>query len=156
VGDLLTFRIMVGCGILMFLGLAWGMVLLYRRKLDTSKWFLRLAVPALLLPSSPMRPGDLHRDGRQPWVVYGLLKTAKGVSPNRHRYVVAPWSVSPPSTASWHHRLGLMARYAKLDPDSVDEHGQAKPVGRRIDRGAVRRLRRRLRAPRRPGPGLIY
>jgi cytochrome d ubiquinol oxidase subunit I len=126
-----TFRIMVGCGILMFLGLAWGMVLLYRRKLDTSKWFLRLAVPALLLPFIANATGWIFTEmGRQPWVVYGLLKTAKGVSPIGTGYVVA---TLVGFTAIYSILaiidFGLMARYAKLDPDSVDEHGQAKPGG---------------------------
>ena len=126
-----TFRIMVGCGILMFLGLAWGMILLYRRKLDTSKWFLRLAVPALLLPFIANATGWIFTEmGRHPWVVYGLLKTAKGVSPIGTGYVVA---TLVGFTAIYSILaiidFGLMARYAKLDPDSVDEHGQAKPTG---------------------------
>ena len=126
-----TFRIMVGCGILMFLGLAWGMVLLYRRKLDTSKWFLRLAVPALLLPFLANASGWIFTEmGRQPWVVYGLLKTAQGVSPIGTGYVVASLvGFTAIYTILAVIDFGLMARYAKLDPDRVDEHGQEKSTG---------------------------
>jgi len=120
-----TFRIMVGAGMVMFLLLAWGVWLLYRRKVDTSKWFLRLAIPALLLPFVANATGWIFTEmGRQPWVVYGLLKTAKGVSPIGTGYVVttligftAIYSILAIID------FGLMAKYARLDPDSVDEHG---------------------------------
>jgi cytochrome d ubiquinol oxidase subunit I len=126
-----TFRIMVGCGILMFLGLVWGTWLMYRRKLDTSKWFLRLAVPALLLPFLANATGWIFTEvGRQPWVVYGLLRTAQGVSPIGTGYVVATLiGFTAIYSVLAIIDFGLMARYAKLDPDSVDEHGQEKPSG---------------------------
>ena len=120
-----TFRIMVGCGIAMFLGLAWGMWLLYRRKIDTSKWFLRLAVPALVLPFVANATGWIFTEmGRQPWVVYGLLKTAHGVSPVGTGYVV---TTLVGFTAIYSLLaiidFGLMARYARFDADVADEHG---------------------------------
>ncbi len=126
-----TFRIMVGCGILMFLGLLWGVYLMYRRKLDTSKWFLRLAVPALLLPFIANATGWIFTEvGRQPWVVYGLLRTAKGVSPIGTGYVVATLvGFTAIYTILAVIDFGLMARYAKFDPDAVDEHGQPKSGG---------------------------
>jgi cytochrome d ubiquinol oxidase subunit I len=131
-----SFRIMVGCGMLLFVLLAWGVWLLNRRKVDTSKWFLRLAVPALLLPFVANTTGWIFTEmGRQPWVVYGLLKTANGVSPIGTGYVVttligftAIYSILAIID------FGLMARYAKLDPDSVDEHGH--PTSPDEDEGA--------------------
>ena len=125
-----TFRIMVGCGILMFVGLAWGIWLMYRRRVDSSKWFLRLAVPALALPFVANATGWIFTEvGRQPWVVYGLLRTAKGVSPIGTGYVVttligftAIYSLLAVID------FGLMYKYGKLDPDSVDEHGHDKPT----------------------------
>ncbi|MGD0879990.1 MAG: cytochrome ubiquinol oxidase subunit I [Acidimicrobiales bacterium] len=119
------FRIMVGCGIVMFLGLAWGTWLLYRRKVDTSKWFLILATPALALPFLANASGWIFTEmGRQPWVVYGLLETAKGVSSVGTGYVVATL-IGFTAIYSFLAAIdfGLMARYAKLDPDTVDEHG---------------------------------
>ncbi|MGA2835152.1 MAG: cytochrome ubiquinol oxidase subunit I [Acidimicrobiales bacterium] len=120
-----TFRIMVGCGILMFIGLAWGTWLLYRRKVDTSKWFLILATPALALPFLANASGWIFTEmGRQPWVVYGLLRTAKGVSSVGTGYVVATLvGFTAIYTILAGIDFGLMARYAKLDPDTVDEHG---------------------------------
>jgi cytochrome d ubiquinol oxidase subunit I len=123
-----TFRIMVGCGIVMFVGLAWGLWLMYRRRVDSSKWFLRLAVPALLLPFVANATGWIFTEvGRQPWVVYGLLKTAKGVSPVGTGYVVTTLvGFTAIYTLLAIIDFGLMARYAKLDPDAVDEHGQPR------------------------------
>jgi len=123
-----TFRIMVGAGMVMFLLLAWGVWLLYRRKVDSSKWFLRLAVPALLLPFIANATGWIFTEmGRQPWVVYGLLKTAKGVSPVGTGYVVTTLiGFTAIYTILAVIDFGLMAKYAKLDPDSVDEHGHPR------------------------------
>ncbi len=126
-----TFRIMVGCGMVMFFGLIWGLWLMYRRKVDTSKWFLRLAIPALALPFVANATGWIFTEmGRQPWVVYGLLKTAKGVSPVGTGYVVTTLvGFTAIYTILAIIDFGLMARYAKLDPDSVDEHGATKAPG---------------------------
>ena len=126
-----TFRIMVGCGMLMMVGLVWGLWLMYRRKVDTSKWFLRLAVPALLLPFIGNATGWIFTEmGRQPWVVYGLLKTAKGVSSVGTGYVVTTLvGFTAIYTILAIIDFGLMAKYAKLDPDSVDEHGSPRAPG---------------------------
>ena len=126
-----TFRIMVGCGMLMLAGLVWGLWLMYRRKVDTSKWFLRLAVPALLLPFIANATGWIFTEmGRQPWVVYGLLKTAQGVSSVGTGYVVTTLvGFTAIYTLLAIIDFGLMAKYAKLDPDSVDEHGAPTASG---------------------------
>ena len=66
----LYFRFRDTRSLLWFLGFLFAtlrMVLLYRRKLDTSKWFLRLAVPALLLPFIANATGWIFTEmGRQP------------------------------------------------------------------------------------------
>jgi cytochrome d ubiquinol oxidase subunit I len=74
---------MVGAGTLMVLFLLWGLWLVWRGKLDTSRWFLKLAVPAMILPTIAIITGWLFTElGRQPWVVYGLLLTQNAVSPS--------------------------------------------------------------------------
>ncbi len=77
-----TFRIMVGIGIAMAgLGL-WALFCRWRGKLYTNPWLLRLAV--LLSPTGliAVLAGWITTEvGRQPWVVYGLLKTADARSP---------------------------------------------------------------------------
>src|SRR3954466_15771627 len=60
----------------------WGAFLLWRRRLD-SKWFLRAAVWAVVTPFIMNTAGwMLTENGRQPWIVQGLMKTADGVSPS--------------------------------------------------------------------------
>jgi cytochrome d ubiquinol oxidase subunit I len=119
-----TFRIMVGCGIVMLLGLVWGLWLMYRRKLDTSKWFLRLAVPAVALPFLANATGWIFTEmGRQPWIVYGLLKTSQAVSHVGTGYVVTTLlGFTAIYTLLAVIDFGLMARYARMDPDEGDEH----------------------------------
>ncbi len=61
----------------------WGAWLLRRRRLAHSKWFLLAATWAVLTPFAMNTAGwMLTENGRQPWIVQGLMKTADGVSPS--------------------------------------------------------------------------
>jgi cytochrome bd ubiquinol oxidase subunit I len=77
-----SFRIMVGLGLLMFaLGL-WSLVARARRKLHDWTWLHRLAL--VMGPSGfvAVIAGWVTTEvGRQPWVIYGLLRTRDAVSP---------------------------------------------------------------------------
>ncbi len=77
-----AFRVMVGLGFLMiFLGIA-GFALRWRGRLYEHPWFLRAAVamgPAGLVAVSA--GWIVTEAGRQPFTVYGLLRTADSVSP---------------------------------------------------------------------------
>jgi cytochrome d ubiquinol oxidase subunit I len=78
-----SFRIMIGLGFLMaFLALVCLFIWLRLKfKLKNRWWYLLTA--ALVLPYLANTTGWLLTEvGRQPWVVYGLLKTADAVSPN--------------------------------------------------------------------------
>lgn len=76
------FRLMVGLGMaFIFLSIA-GLVAWWRHRLETSRLYLRLCVIAIFLPFLANTAGWIVAEmGRQPWLVYGLLKTADGVSP---------------------------------------------------------------------------
>ncbi len=77
-----SFRIMVAAGTLMMLFALYGVYLSIKDRLGQNKWFLRLMVPAIALPFIGHTMGWIMTEiGRQPWVVYGLLKTENGVSP---------------------------------------------------------------------------
>jgi cytochrome d ubiquinol oxidase subunit I len=77
-----SFRIMVAAGTLMMLFALYGVYLSIKDRLQQNKWFLRLMVPAIALPFIGHTMGWIMTEiGRQPWVVYGLLKTENGVSP---------------------------------------------------------------------------
>lgn len=78
-----SFRIMVGTGGLMILLCIIGLVLQYRKKLETSVRFLKWLIPALFLPYIANSAGWIMSEiGRQPWVVNGLMLTESGVSPS--------------------------------------------------------------------------
>jgi len=78
-----SFRIMIGAGFLMAFLAVLGLFLWVRLKFKiTSKWWYLLTA-AILLPYMANTTGWLLTEiGRQPWVVYGLLKTSQAVSPN--------------------------------------------------------------------------
>ncbi len=77
-----TFRLMVGLGMLMILTGLWSLWLRRTGALYTSRPFLSLVLymgPAGLLA---MLAGWVTTEmGRQPWVVYGLMRTADATSP---------------------------------------------------------------------------
>jgi cytochrome d ubiquinol oxidase subunit I len=77
------FRLMIGLGALAGL-LALAVAVQWRRgRLDTSTRLLRLATWSVLLPLGANTAGWLFTEtARQPWLVYGLLRTSDGISPN--------------------------------------------------------------------------
>ena len=77
-----AFRIMVGCGLLM-LALAWiGTWLSFKRRLDTNRLLLRTIFLSFPLPWIAILTGWFTAEvGRQPWIVYGVLRTADAVTP---------------------------------------------------------------------------
>jgi cytochrome d ubiquinol oxidase subunit I len=77
-----TFRIMVGVGALMILLALIALFLTWRRKVDRARWFLILLPFAMVLPYLATSSGWILTEmGRQPWIVYGVLRTQDGVSP---------------------------------------------------------------------------
>jgi cytochrome d ubiquinol oxidase subunit I len=80
------FHLMVGIGLGLIVMSLWGLWLWWRGQLyDTGKfstrWFLRLAVPSVLLPQIANQSGWFAAEiGRQPWIVWGYLRTSEGLS----------------------------------------------------------------------------
>ena len=77
-----SFRLMIGLGMIAVL---WGMFALWvtrkERELPTSKWFLRSALALPFLPLLGIAFGWIFTEiGRQPWIVFGQMKTADAVS----------------------------------------------------------------------------
>ena len=78
-----SMRVMAYLGSLVLLLALWGMWLVHKRRLDTSKWFLRLGLWAVVTPFLMNTAGWLlTENGRQPWIVQGLLKTVNANSPS--------------------------------------------------------------------------
>ena len=85
-----AFRIMVGCGVLMLGLVLLGGWLRWRGRLYDTPLFLGLAQFAAPLGFVAVIAGWCVTEvGRQPWTVYGLLRTAQSVSPSLTTYDVA-------------------------------------------------------------------
>jgi cytochrome d ubiquinol oxidase subunit I len=78
-----AFRIMVGIGLLMLTLVALSWWLRARRRLFASGWFLQCCEIAAPLGFLAVLAGWTTTEvGRQPWTVYGLMRTAESVSPS--------------------------------------------------------------------------
>jgi len=76
------FHLMVALGGLFLLIPAWGLWLWWRRKLVKNKLFLRVAFWSMPLPVIACELGWIAAEvGRQPWVVYRVMRTSDAVSP---------------------------------------------------------------------------
>ena len=76
------FRLMVGIGVLMLVAAWTGAVQLWRGRLEQTGWLLRLL--PWMIPSGfvALLAGWFTTEiGRQPWVVYGLMRTSEAVTP---------------------------------------------------------------------------
>ena len=70
-------------GVLVLLIALWGLWLIRRKTLATSRLFLRVAIWAAVLPFAMNTAGWLLTEsGRQPWIVQGLMLTKNGISPS--------------------------------------------------------------------------
>jgi cytochrome d ubiquinol oxidase subunit I len=77
-----TYHLMIAIGMLLIL-LAWtGLWFCYRGTLFNKPWFLRILVVSILGPEIANQVGWYSAEvGRQPYIVYHLMKTAQGLSP---------------------------------------------------------------------------
>ncbi len=79
----LSFHLMVWLGFFFIALTALGVFLLVRRKLHGARWYLRLLLWSIPLPLVACEVGWIVAEvGRQPWVVYRVLKTADAFSTN--------------------------------------------------------------------------
>ena len=129
-----TFRIMVGLGFLM-LGLsAWAAWRRWQGRPDYDRWLLRAALVMGPMGFVALLCGWITTEvGRQPWTVYGLLRTADSVSPVERAavatsltaYVVVYFAVFG---AGIFYLLRLMRRSPALGL-GIDELGLTRTAG---------------------------
>jgi cytochrome d ubiquinol oxidase subunit I len=84
-----SFRIMVAMGLLMLVVGTTGVVLQLKNRLYDCRWFLLIACG--MLPSgliATIAGWWVTEAGRQPWVVYGLIKTAEVVNPLSASHII--------------------------------------------------------------------
>ena len=121
-----SMRVMAYAGSLVFFVLAVGAFLYRRRTLATTRWFLWAGVATIPLPYvSALAGWMLTEVGRQPWIVWGLLKTADANSPSVSSGTIA---LSLGVFAALYGALAvvdviLMRRYASVDPPEVGGDG---------------------------------
>jgi cytochrome d ubiquinol oxidase subunit I len=131
----LSFRVMVGLGTYFAVMMIIGVFI--RKRLQENPWYLRLMMYSIPLPFLAHTAGwVLAEVGRQPWIVYGLMRTADAVSPIAASQV----AVSLAAFILVYGLLGgvgyyLIGKYARLGPDAV---GSPAPVrGERLRPAAV-------------------
>jgi cytochrome d ubiquinol oxidase subunit I len=97
----LCWDIMVGLGTVLFLLALWyGASWLFRRRMPTSRWFLRVSANAGVLAVIAMEAGWVVTEvGRQPWIVYNLMKVESAATAN---------------TGVWITFIGVFVLYAAL------------------------------------------
>lgn len=119
-----SFRAMVGSGGLMILLALLGLVLLKTGNLQNNKVYLKIMLFAMALPYIANTTGWLITEmGRQPWIVYGLQKTAEAVS------TVVPAGYVLISMVGFTLIYGILAvvdvmlivKYAKKSPEELEE-----------------------------------
>ena len=78
-----AFRVMLGMWAAMMLITVWGWYLAFRRRLYDTQLYLRACNYAIPVGFVAVTAGWVTTEaGRQPWVVYGFLRTADAVTPN--------------------------------------------------------------------------
>jgi cytochrome d ubiquinol oxidase subunit I len=120
-----SMRAMAYLGALVLLISVWGLWLIRRKKLATSRLFLWVAVWSAVLPFVMNTAGWLLTEsGRQPWIVQGIMLTKNGISPT----VSVTWLwISLVGFIALYGTLGtvdliLMLRYSRkeLEPERTD------------------------------------
>jgi cytochrome bd ubiquinol oxidase subunit I len=130
-----SFRIMVGMGLLMLLLGVLGLVVRLRHKLYDTRWFKRFALAMGPSGVIALLAGWITTEvGRQPWVVYGVLRTADAVSPLSSQqvgtsllvFVIVYFLVFGTGV---YYMLKLMAKGPDVDDQEAGIHGD---VGKSI------------------------
>ncbi len=79
----ISFHLMVALGMFFIFIMMFTFIQIYRNKLWNCKWLLRILFWSIPLPLAASQLGWITAEvGRQPWVVYGLLRTADAHSKN--------------------------------------------------------------------------
>jgi cytochrome bd ubiquinol oxidase subunit I len=123
-----AFRAMFTPGLLMPLLAAFGLYLVLRNRVQDTRWFLRLLPFAIPLPYLANSAGWILTEvGRQPWIVFGLMRTEQAVSPG------VPAGMVLFSLLSFTVLYGLLmvadayllAKFARRGPDADEEAAES-------------------------------
>ncbi|SRR5579884_36465 len=107
-----AYHIMVGLGTIFIAVFLLGILLWWRRALARCRWFLWILLAQLPFPYIANEAGwTVTEVGRQPYLVYGLLRTAEGASPT---VVAAETIFTLLGFAGMYALLGLVFLYLVL------------------------------------------
>ena len=117
-----NFRIMMSFGFIMMGAAAWFLYATRRKDYENAKWMKFVPFGALILPYTANASGWILTEmGRQPWIVFGLLKVEDAVSPNLT--VVDLWISLIGYTVVYSAlavaMVKLMVKYATAGPDAA-------------------------------------
>ncbi len=117
-----AFRVMMAFGFIMMGASAWFLYATRQKNYENAKWMKLVPFGALILPYSANASGWILTEmGRQPWIVYGLLKVQDAVSPNLTALDL--WISLIGYTAVYGSlavaMVKLMLKYAKAGPDAA-------------------------------------
>jgi cytochrome d ubiquinol oxidase subunit I len=120
-----SFRWMIGLGMLHILVAVVGLWLTRKGRTPKHRWMWRAAIWAMPLSLAAMIVGWIFTEmGRQPWIVFSLMKTADGVSPGTTGLEVL---ISLIAFTAVYGTLAvvefkLIKRTAQKGPAPIDEH----------------------------------
>ncbi|MBN1202456.1 MAG: cytochrome ubiquinol oxidase subunit I [Anaerolineae bacterium] len=126
-----SFRAMVGAGFLMLALAAGGLFLLWRKQLLNQTRVLQVMLLSLALPYIANSTGWLLTEvGRQPWIVFGELRTEDAVSPNVSAEMIAASLVlfALIYGVLMLADVYLLAKYSRLGPVDDETDGEPAPV----------------------------
>ncbi len=129
-----SFRAMVGMGFLMVILALCAVIASFRGTIERNRLLLRFLLYAIPIPYIANQLGWIVAEmGRQPWIVYGVLRTSDAVSTSLSTVQVAG---SLAGFTLLYGFLGavdifLLVMYARKGPDD-DAGGILKPAGREV------------------------
>jgi cytochrome d ubiquinol oxidase subunit I len=126
-----SFRLMIGVGLLAALIALIALWSIRRGRRPRSRWPL---LPVIALPLLPLAANSfgwiMTETGRQPWLVYGQMKTAAGVSANSAGEVLASMIILTVLYGVLAViEAGLMLKYIRRGPAAAPEAGQPSGEG---------------------------
>jgi cytochrome d ubiquinol oxidase subunit I len=136
-----VYHLMVGLGMLFILLTVLGLIFWWRGTLFEKRWFLWILVFAVIGPTVANEAGWASAEfGRQPWIVYGMLKThdaaSKAVSGREVLTSIVMFGlIYLVLLLTW---LYVMNSKIRLGPETVEELPPAGPRERWLDTAARR------------------
>lgn len=127
-----TYHIMIALGMLFIAMTFYSIFLLWRGKLFETKWLLWAWVFSVILPYIANQGGWIAAEvGRQPWIVYNILRTEDGVSKAVGAGAVLTSLIMFAVIYSllFLMFIYLLDRKIRSGPDDPESKGQPKPDG---------------------------